>query len=187
MKRDGSKQRNRHLGAKESYIQPLLTRHIERRALSIKASAECALMLVLSEGRASGGELSITRIGTNVVLSWPSSASNLVLQASTELATNWTAETAPVVDTGGNLSVTVPINGARQFYRLKDVINEKDPLEKDPSIDKNVEKPGDKDTEKDSNADKDANLDKTTEGKDPNADKDPTEIGKEAETGGFNP
>ena len=45
------------------------------RTVAAKTTGECALLLVLSEGMAPGVELTINKVGTNVVVSWPASAS----------------------------------------------------------------------------------------------------------------
>ena len=61
---------------KEPYHQPLLTRHRLPRVVAAKTASECALLLVFSEGMASGVELKISKEGTNVMVSWPASATN---------------------------------------------------------------------------------------------------------------
>jgi hypothetical protein len=133
---------------KEPYHQPLLTRHRLPRAVAAKTASECALLLVFSEGMTSGVELKISKEGTNVVVSWPASATNSVLEASSSLATGWTAVAASPVTNQQVLSVTLPVAGAQRFFRLKDATNEKDPLadkdpfEKDPITDKSGEKGG---------------------------------------------
>jgi hypothetical protein len=132
---------------KQPYFQPLLTRHGAQKALAAKTVGECALLLVLSEGLASGVELTITKVGTNVVVSWPAAATNLVLESSSSLATGWTEVTTPPVTNSQAISVTLPAVGPQQFFRLKDVISEKpswadkDPNEKDPTADKGGECP----------------------------------------------
>jgi uncharacterized repeat protein (TIGR03803 family) len=70
-------------------------------------------------------QLAIVRSGTNVILSWPTNVAGFdstgyTLQSSASLVPPavWTANsTAPVVVAGRN-TVTNPISGARQFYRL---------------------------------------------------------------------
>jgi hypothetical protein len=64
--------------------------------------------------------LGITRSGTNVVLTWPSSSAGFTLQSATNLAasTLWTnVATAPVV-VGTNNAVTNGLSGTRKFFRL---------------------------------------------------------------------
>ena len=143
---------------KEPYHQPLLTRHRLPRTVAAKTAGECALLLVLSEGLASGVELTINKVGTNVVVSWPASATNLVLESSSSLATGWTAVTNAPATNQQVVSVTVPIAGTQKFFRLKDATYEKDPLadkdptEKDPTSDKD---PGEKDPATDKHVEKD--------------------------------
>jgi hypothetical protein len=121
---------------KEPYHQPLLTRHSLPRVIAAKTASECALLLVFSEGMASGVELKINKVGTNVVVSWPASATNLVLESSSSLATGWTAVATAPATNQQVVSVTLPIAVTHQFFRLKDAISEKDPNEKDPNADK---------------------------------------------------
>jgi len=147
--------------SKKPYLQPLLTRHGVQRVLAAKAGAECALLLVFSGRTAAGDEIAIRRDGTNVVLSWPVSDTNWVLECADSLAsTNWTAVTAASVTNNGTVSVTVPALASRQFFRLnkdlladkdpgektkdfeKDPFADKDPGEKDPTTDKTIEGPG---------------------------------------------
>jgi hypothetical protein len=132
--------------SKETYHQPLLTRHRLPRVVAAKTAGECALLLVLSESMASGVELKISKVGTNVVVSWPASATNLVLESSSSLAAGWTAVATAPATNQQVASVTLPISGPQQFFRLKDASTEKDPDEKDP---------GEKTFEKDPFADKD--------------------------------
>jgi hypothetical protein len=70
---------------------------------------------------ASPPRLSIASAGSNVKLSWPSSATGFALQNATNLpaGTNWSAVVATLVTNGGTISATVPIPGNRNFYRLK--------------------------------------------------------------------
>lgn len=142
---------------KEPYHQPLLTRHRLPRAFAAKAAGECALLLVFTEGIPSGVELKINKLGTNVVVSWPASATNLVLESSSSLVTGWTAVATAPATNQQVVSVMLPIAGSRKFFRLKDPLADKDPGEKT------------KDGEKVPLADKDPGE------KDPTSDKDPNE------------
>ena len=129
---------------KEPYHQPLLTRHCLPRVVAAKTAGECALLLVLSEGLAAGVELTISKVGTNLVVSWPASATNFVLESSSSLATGWTAVASVPATNPQVVSVTLPMAGDQKFFRLKDKMSEKDPGEKDPAIDKDpLEKPTD--------------------------------------------
>lgn len=65
-------------------------------------------------------QLTITHAGANVVLSWPTNATGFALQSATNLVppTVWSTNLpAPMVINGQN-TVTNPINGTQQFYRL---------------------------------------------------------------------
>lgn len=65
--------------------------------------------------------ISISKQGTNVVLSWPTSAMGYILMSSTNLGSSavWiTNSPLPVVVNGQN-TVTNPISGARKFFRLR--------------------------------------------------------------------
>jgi hypothetical protein len=66
-----------------------------------------------------GSSLTITPLGTRVVLRWPTNATGLTLQSTTNLASPvWTTNsTLPVLVNGQN-TVTNPVSGKQQFYRL---------------------------------------------------------------------
>jgi len=64
--------------------------------------------------------LTIIRSAANVILTWPTNAAGFTLQSTTNLGSSavWTTNSpAPVVVNGQN-TVTNPISGAQQFYRL---------------------------------------------------------------------
>jgi len=55
-----------------------------------------------------------------VTVSWPSSATNYVLQENSDLATaNWTSTGLPVTTNGATLSVTIGPPAGNLFFRLK--------------------------------------------------------------------
>jgi prophage DNA circulation protein len=56
-----------------------------------------------------------------VVLSWPSSAGNYGLQATTNLvsATNWAALVNTLATNGNTISVMLPVTKTNEFFRLK--------------------------------------------------------------------
>jgi uncharacterized repeat protein (TIGR03803 family) len=65
-------------------------------------------------------QLTITHSGANVILTWPTNAVGYTLQSTTNLVSpaEWATNShTPVVINGQN-SITSPIFGARQFYRL---------------------------------------------------------------------
>ena len=126
---------------KQPYHQPILTRHLPERALAAKTVGECALLLVMTPpAEASPPELTLTQVGSNVVLSWAVSGSNCVLESSTAIAVGWKPVTAARAVSGSTIRVTLPI-AAQQFFRLKDAGGDKDvgekTSEKDPLTDKN--------------------------------------------------
>ena len=64
-------------------------------------------------------ELTIARLGQQLVLSWPSSSPGFVLEKNSNLATtNWTGAGATPMDDGTTKSVTVDATGSL-FYRLR--------------------------------------------------------------------
>jgi hypothetical protein len=64
--------------------------------------------------------LAASRVGSSVVLSWPQTVADALLEQSPLVATgaSWTVCTNAVVSGGGTSSVTVP-NAGMQFYRLR--------------------------------------------------------------------
>jgi hypothetical protein len=63
--------------------------------------------------------LSITRSGTQAVVSWSAPATGFVLEQSATLATNsWTASSATLTTNSGIISVTVTANHGYQYFRL---------------------------------------------------------------------
>ena len=74
----------------------------------------------LSLGSVSAPPLTIIPSGANVILTWPTNAAGFTLQSTTNLVLPavWnTVSPGPVVVNGQN-TVTNPISGAQQFYRL---------------------------------------------------------------------
>jgi hypothetical protein len=65
-------------------------------------------------------QLNILLSGANVILTWPANAAGFTLQSATNLVSQsvWSTNLpAPVIVNGQN-TVTNPISGAQQFYRL---------------------------------------------------------------------
>src|SRR5512135_1176450 len=124
---------------KQPYHQPLLTRHKLPRAVAAKAAGECALLLVWSEAAADDVQLTVAKVGTNLVLSWPASATNCVLESSSSPAAGWTAVVGSPVTNDQTVSVTLPLARPQQFFRLK--TSEKDlGADKDPTTDMTTDK-----------------------------------------------
>ncbi|MEP6662788.1 MAG: autotransporter-associated beta strand repeat-containing protein, partial [Verrucomicrobiota bacterium] len=66
--------------------------------------------------------LTIKLVAPNVIISWPTNNSaGFVLQEASVLAspTVWTDVTTPVVISGGNNTVTVPVSSGNKFFRLR--------------------------------------------------------------------
>jgi uncharacterized repeat protein (TIGR03803 family) len=65
-------------------------------------------------------ELSITPAGTNVILTWPTNVSDFTLQSATNLGSTvvWTSYSLTPLVVNGQNTVTNPISGTQQFYRL---------------------------------------------------------------------
>ncbi len=64
--------------------------------------------------------LSIMRSGDNVIVSWPVAATGYGLKATPSLTTpSWSDITEPQVPDGDQITVTLPISQAPQFFRLK--------------------------------------------------------------------
>ena len=88
--------------------------------ISVPAGADTATNFNASAGAFSIPKLATIRSGTNFVLMWPTNATGFTLQSTTNLVspTGWTkVSPAPVVVNGQN-TVTNPISGTQQFYRL---------------------------------------------------------------------
>ena len=73
--------------------------------------------LLLGSG-GGGVQLSVTRSGRNVILSWPESATGYVLESTATLPAGWTAVADAPVVSGGTKSVTVDASTGTRFYRL---------------------------------------------------------------------
>jgi uncharacterized repeat protein (TIGR03803 family) len=65
--------------------------------------------------------LAITRSGANVILTWPTNAAGFALESTTNLVSPavWNAVAPGPIITDGANSVTNPISGAQNFYRLR--------------------------------------------------------------------
>jgi hypothetical protein len=65
--------------------------------------------------------LSIVLTNSAELVSWPASADNFMLEATTDLAPppSWNPVTSPITNINGQISVILPSLSARQFHRLK--------------------------------------------------------------------
>jgi uncharacterized repeat protein (TIGR03803 family) len=65
-------------------------------------------------------QLTIIPSGANVILTWPTNAAGFTLQSTTNLGSSavWTTNSPGPVVVNGQNTVTNPISGAQQFYRL---------------------------------------------------------------------
>jgi hypothetical protein len=66
-----------------------------------------------------GPLLSITKSPEGLVLSWPASATNFVLESSSDVSTNWTGITIPLITNGQSINAALPVTEQQQFFRLK--------------------------------------------------------------------
>jgi hypothetical protein len=62
--------------------------------------------------------LSVSRSGTNALLSWPASASGFAVQSTVSLGQNWTNVAASLATNSGMISTSVPISATQAYYRL---------------------------------------------------------------------
>ena len=65
-------------------------------------------------------QLTVIASGPNVILTWPTNYNGFTLQSTTNLgsAAGWTTNSPPPVVVNGQNTVTNPISGTQQFYRL---------------------------------------------------------------------
>jgi hypothetical protein len=63
--------------------------------------------------------LSIARSNSFVVLSWPAAFHNFQLEESTDLNPPWSPVTPAPVNDGSHVSVSVPVDAPRRFFRLR--------------------------------------------------------------------
>jgi hypothetical protein len=102
---------------------PTLTLYVfgsSEEGIDVPAAADTATNFSAGAGTFSLPELDIIESGTNVVLTWPASFSGLTLQSTTNLVAPglWTAVSPGPVVVNTNNSVTYPISGGPQFFRL---------------------------------------------------------------------
>jgi len=62
--------------------------------------------------------LSVSRNGTNVLLSWPASAGGFAVQSTASLGQSWTNVAASLTTNSGMISTSVPISATQAYYRL---------------------------------------------------------------------
>src|SRR6185436_1152633 len=65
-------------------------------------------------------QLTISPVGENVILTWPTNATGFTLQSTTNVASStvWTTNSQAPVVVNGLYTVTNPVSGTQQFYRL---------------------------------------------------------------------
>lgn len=64
--------------------------------------------------------LSLTTSGQNLVVSWPTNSTGFTIQSTTTLASPvWTTNLPPPVVVNGQYTITTPLSGAQQFFRLR--------------------------------------------------------------------
>ena len=62
--------------------------------------------------------LSLSSTGSQITLSWPSSATNFVVQTTTNFSSAWAAAGGSPVSNGSTISLTLPAPANTAFYRL---------------------------------------------------------------------
>src|ERR1017187_532128 len=100
--------------------ESLMKTHIKNLFLLPALIAGLGLIMV---GRATAQivtNLTIIRSATNVILTWPTNATGFTLRSTTNLVSPavWTTVVPGPVAVNGNNTVTNPISGTLQFYRL---------------------------------------------------------------------
>jgi hypothetical protein len=65
--------------------------------------------------------LTVVLQGTSVVISWPITCNTFTLQQTSDITppSVWTNVGQPVIDVGGQHTVTLPVSAAKTFFRLK--------------------------------------------------------------------
>jgi uncharacterized delta-60 repeat protein/uncharacterized repeat protein (TIGR01451 family) len=87
----------------------------------LKANNSAAVKTIVQSGIVPTVTLSISLAGSDVIITWPVTPGNFILESATNLVAPvvWSAATIPpLVVVGGQNTVTVPISGSRQFFRL---------------------------------------------------------------------
>jgi hypothetical protein len=89
-------------------------------ATHIRALSLLFLIGALGNDSLAAPALSIARLNNSVVISWPVSTMSFQLQESTGLSepNGWSAVAQLPITNGDQVSVTVPMNGPRRFFRL---------------------------------------------------------------------
>jgi uncharacterized delta-60 repeat protein/uncharacterized repeat protein (TIGR01451 family) len=87
----------------------------------LKANNSAAVKTIVQSGIVPTVTLSISLAGSDVIITWPVTPGNFILESATNLNAPvvWSAATIPpLVVVGGQNMVTVPIGGSGQFFRL---------------------------------------------------------------------
>jgi hypothetical protein len=94
---------------------PIIQQVVDSSANVVSATYQNASLQV---GGQSWPQLAISQSGSGVSFSWPSSATVLKAQWTTNLGTNWTDVVATAVTNGGTVYLTLPPPSTTTFYRL---------------------------------------------------------------------
>src|SRR5437588_793331 len=82
-------------------------------------SSSVGTVFSLSSRPVSRPQLTISPVGANVILTWPTNYSGFSLQCTRDLVSPvWTTNSPLPIVVNGQNTVTNPITGAQQFYRL---------------------------------------------------------------------
>jgi uncharacterized delta-60 repeat protein/uncharacterized repeat protein (TIGR01451 family) len=87
----------------------------------LKANNSASVKTIVQSGVLPALTLSISLAGSDVIISWPVTPGNVILESATQLnpPVVWSAATIPPsVVVGGQNTVTIPIAGSGQFFRL---------------------------------------------------------------------
>lgn len=88
-------------------------------AIVPQEGGQCLMLSATNVGTTPGRTISITRSGTDVILSWPLPATAVVLEATTALVpAAWESVSSPAMTNGATVSDTVSATGSK-FYRLR--------------------------------------------------------------------
>jgi uncharacterized repeat protein (TIGR01451 family) len=87
----------------------------------LKANNSASVKTIVQSGFVPTVTLSISLAGSDVIIAWPVNPGNYILESATNLNAPvvWSAvSNPPPVGVGGQNTVTVPISGSGQFFRL---------------------------------------------------------------------
>jgi len=76
--------------------------------------------VLLNTCASAGFNLAIARSNSTVTVSWPLSSTGFVLESTTDLTlTNWQSASEVTATNNGRLEVSVPLDQAKRYFRLR--------------------------------------------------------------------